>query len=169
LILYFILWILGFIFTLMKGKWVNFTVLSYFDLDLIAIFIAYFVLFYGQIAVGAFAFGQGLLIDVMSYGLYGCFTLLYLGVFWVVYLGCKLFDIREVKGQIIVISMAVFLKKLIFYFLLIIFSIKVEFSLSFALMSVISAIVTGFFAPFIFYLLNFLMGVNVKELAAFSK
>lgn len=147
----------------------NITAFSYFDLDLITIFIAYFVLFYGQIAVGAFAFGQGLLIDVMSYGLNGCFTLLYLSVFWIVYLGCKLFDIREIKGQIIIISMAVFLKKLIFFFLLIIFSIKVDFSLSFALMSVISAIVTGFFAPFVFYLLNLLMDVNLKESAGFSK
>ena len=168
MIFYLILWVLGVVFTLLKGKWVNFTAFSYFDLDLIAIFIAYLFLFYGQIPVGVFAFGQGLLIDVMSCGLHGCFTLLYLGVFWSVYLGCKFFDLKEIRGQVIIISIAVFLKKILFFVLLIVFSLEVDFSWSFPLISVASAIVTGFVAPFIFFLINRLRDINLKELSEFS-
>lgn len=169
MITYFILWGLGLVFTLMKGKWVNHPILYYLDIDLVSILIAYFFLFHGQVAVGVFAFGQGLLMDAMSYGLRGCFTLLYLGVFWAVYLGCRFFDIGEIKGQIIIISTAVFLKNLLFFFLMIVFSLKIDFSWSVIAVSAGSAIMTGCTAPVVFFILNRFRGINFKELRALSE
>jgi len=133
------------------------------DLDLLTIITAYLFLSYGQTTSGAFAFGQGFLIDLFSGGLHGLFTFLYLGVFGAIYLGCRFFDLQTPKGQVIIVSLAVIFKKIFFLFVLVLFSPKVAFPGSFFWISGTSAIITGLMATIIFYLFNRLGAISLED------
>jgi len=126
--------------------------LNYFDVDLVIIFIAFLFAFYGDIGAGIFALGQGLLIDIFSAGLLGLFTFLYLIIFIVIRLGSRFFNLRTPKGIIIIISVAVIIKKILFVTLLYLFSLESIFPFSFFVASVSSAICSGLISPFLFYL-----------------
>ena len=148
------IWCLGLIITLIKGKWVNLIVPNQFDPDFTAILIAYLFLYYGPAAAGIFAFGQGLVIDIYSGGLYGLFTLLYLSVYVGIYLGCRFFNLLDPKGQVLIVSLVVLLEKLLFIIILTIFSERIIFSNSFLWISLASAICTGLIAPVLFSLFS---------------
>ena len=83
--------------------------------DLMTIFVAYIFLFYGGTAAGASAFGQGLLIDLFSGGVHGLFTMLYSCVFVTVSLASRSLNLNGTKGQIIIVSVAVLIKKSLFF------------------------------------------------------
>ena len=125
-----------------------------FDLDLFAVIIAYLFLFYGRTPAATFAFGQGLLIDLLSGGIHGLFTLIYLSIFGFIYLGSRLFNLEYPKGQVLLISSVVLLKKVLLLLVLSTFSQEVFFARSFLLISVVSAISTGIMAPIVFFLFN---------------
>ena len=72
------------------------------DMDLLIIMMSYLFLSYGTIAAVGFAFGQGLLVDIFSGGLHGLFTTLYLVLFAWIYLGSRIFNPRDPKGQAII-------------------------------------------------------------------
>ena len=124
------------------------------DLDLLTILIAYLFLFYGKTATATFAFGQGILMDLFSGGLHGLFTLLYLGVYCGILLGYRFFDLQGPKGQMIIISLAVLLRELLFFIMLTVFYQDIVVSKDFLLVSGVLAIVTGLIAPILFYVFD---------------
>ncbi|MFH1242762.1 MAG: rod shape-determining protein MreD [Pseudomonadota bacterium] len=134
-----------------------------FDADLLTVLIAYLFLFYGQVTTGTFAFGQGLLIDMLSGGLNGLFALLYLCAFGGIYLGSRLFDLNHPKGQVLLVSSAVLLKRIVFFVVVTLFSQEVAFSRHYIWISASSAVFTGLCAPVLFHIFNRLRGVSPKE------
>ena len=134
-----------------------------FDLDFLTILIAYLFLFYRPVPVGWFAFGQGLLIDLFSGGLHGLFTLLYLGVLGGIHLGSRFFNPQGPKGQVLIITLAVLLKKALLLLVLNALSPELVFSRFFLWTSGVSAIVTGVFGPILFYLFNRLRRVSFED------
>ena len=139
---------------------------DFFDLDLYAILIAYVFLTYGQIPASVFALGQGFGIDLFSGGLHGLFTSLYLIVFAGIYVGGLFFNLRESKGQFIIILLAVLLKKAVFLGLLDVFPMIVRVPVSSLGAFGASAVLSGLIAPLVFILLDrlkasfFLEGVS---------
>lgn len=144
-------WFVSFLFILIKGELLNDIILNYFEVDLVIILIAYLFTYYGDIGAGIFALGQGLLIDIFSAGLMGLFTFIYLIIFMVIKLVSRLFSLRSLKGIIIIISIAVIIKNILFVSLLYLFSLKSIFPFSFFVASVASAICSGLISPVLFY------------------
>jgi len=134
-----------------------------FDLDFLTILIAYLFLFYRPVPVGWFAFGQGLLIDLFSGGFHGLFTLLYLCVLGGIHLGSRFFNPQGPKGQVIIITLSVLLKKALLLMVLNAFSRELVFSKFFLWASGASAVSTGVVGPILFYLFNRLRGVSFED------
>ena len=134
-----------------------------FGLDFLAIITAYLLLFYGDPAVGAFACGQGLIIDLFSGGVRGLFTFLYLSVFGVTCLCSRFFNLQYPKGQVLIVSMAVLLGRFMFFIMLTLFSREVVCSKSFLWISAASAIGTGLIAPILFRLFDRMRAVTLKD------
>jgi rod shape-determining protein MreD len=153
---------LGLVFALTKGKLMNLAGADILDLDLFSVMIAYLFLIYGRVPAATFAFGQGLLIDIFSGGIHGLFTFIYLSIFGCIYLGSRLFNLEYPKGQILLISSVVLLKRILLLLMLGTFSQEVFFPRFFLLVSVVSALGTGIVAPFIFYLFSLLRGLFLR-------
>ncbi len=134
-----------------------------FDFDLLTIITAYLFSLYGQTGAGAFAFGQGLFIDLFSGGLHGLFTFLYLCIFGGIYLGSRFFDLQDPKGQAVLIFLAILLKKIMFFMLLTVFSQETNFPRSFLWISGASAIGSGLVAPLFFYFFNRLRDIAFEN------
>ena len=128
--------------------------LDLFDVDLVIIIITYLLVIYAQTGAGIFALSQGLLIDIFSGGLLGLFTLIYLTLFLGINLGSRFLDLSAVRGQVIIISLAVFLKGILLIFFLNIFSFEIQVSSSVFCAFATSAVCSGLVGPFVFYLLN---------------
>jgi len=133
------------------------------DLDLLTIIIAYLFLFYGQTATVMFAFGQGILIDLFSGGLHGLFTFLYLCVFGGVYLGSQFFNLQHPRGQMIIVALAVLLKKVMFFMMLTVFYHRLAFSKDFLWVSGLLVIGTGLISPILFYLFDCLRADSLED------
>jgi len=147
----------------LKGVWADPWGVSIFDLDLLTILTAYLFLSFGGIQAGAFALGQGLLIDIFSSGLHGLFAFLYLSVFWGIYLGSLFFNLQTAKGQIMIVSLVIFLKNIVFLTVLSLFSNSMVLPESFLSASTISIIGTGLITPIFFVFLNRLRGIPGRE------
>jgi len=147
----------------LKGACVGAQAVGVFDLDLLTVLTAYIFLCCGPVQAGAFAVGQGLLIDIFSGGFYGLFAFIYLMVFLGIYLASLFFDIQTVKGEMIIIGLAVFLKNLLFLVVLSLFSGSVVINRWFLSASLISIIGTGLITPFLFSLLHRLRGITEEE------
>lgn len=137
--------------------------MSIFDLDLLTILTAYLFLYFGRIQAAAFALGQGLLINTFSSGLNGLFVFLYLGVFWAIYLGSLFFNLQTAKGQIMIVSLVIFLKNIVFLTVLYLFSDSIVFSKSFLSGSAFSIIGTGLITPLFFIFFNWLRDIPSRE------
>lgn len=133
------------------------------DLDLLTIIIAYLFLFYGQTATVIFAFGQGILIDLLSGGLHGLFTFLYLCVFGGVYLGSQFFNLQHPRGQMIIVALAVLLKKVMFFMMLTVFYHRLAFSKDFLWVSGFLVMGTGLISPILFYLFDCLRADSLED------
>lgn len=142
--------------------------LSFFDVDLVIIILAYLLVSYGETGAGIFAISQGLLIDIFSVGQLGLFTFLYLALFLAFIIGSRLFDLHSQRGQILIISLAVFLKEILFITLLKILSLEIIVSFSVFFAFVTSAIFSGLIGPFIFYLFNHLNQFYMGRLRGIS-
>ena len=147
----------------MKGIWADPWGVSFFDLDLLTILTAYLFLSFGRIQAGAFALGQGLLIDIFSSGFNGLFAFLYLSVFWEIYLGSLFFNLGTAKGQIMIVTLVIFLKNIVFLTVLSLFFDSIVFSKSFLSASAISIIGTGLITPIFFIFFNRLRDVAGRE------
>ena len=133
------------------------------DLDLITIIIAYLFLFYGHTATVIFAFGQGILIDLFSGGLHGLFTFLYLCVFGGVYLGSQFFNLQHPRGQMIIVALAVLLKKAMFFMMITVFYHRPAFSKDFLWVSGFLVMGTGLISPILFYLFDCLRANSLED------
>ncbi len=132
------------------------------DVDLVAITMAYFLVCYGQSAAGAFAIGLGLLTDIYSAGFSGGFTFLYLIIFLGINLGSRLLDLSSILGQIIVISLAVLLKDVLFIVFLDLFSLETTVTSAVFWRFALSAFCSGLIAPLLFSFLNHLEGLLAR-------
>lgn len=127
------------------------------EFDFLAILIAFLFMCYGDTPAGVFAFGQGLFMDLFSGGMAGMFGGVYLGAFGVIYLTCRFFHLHRPRGQIVIVSCAVLVKKLIFLLLVTAFSLEIAFLSAYLLESLASAVITGLLAPFFFIFFKRLM------------
>lgn len=134
-----------------------------FDVDLVIIFIAYLLLYFGGLGPGVFAFGLGILIDIFSVGPLGLFAFLYLFIFLGIKFGSVIFDLLSIRGRMSLIMLAVFAKHLLFFALLGLFSLKIFFSYYHILYIALSALCTGLLTPLVFWLLNRIYG-SIKAL-----
>ena len=149
LISYIFLWVISLFFVLMKGSLINFSGSHFFDIDLVIIITTYFLLMDEETGAGVFALSQGLLIDVYSGSPLGLFTLLYLILFLCIHIGSGLLDIHSVKGQAIIILIAVLLKGGFLFSFLHIFSLEIHVSYSILLAFVGSGVCSGLIGPLV--------------------
>jgi rod shape-determining protein MreD len=137
-------------------------ILKLIDVDIVVVFIVYLLMFYGEMWVGIFAFGQGLIIDIFSGGMLGLFALLYLIVFFIIKIVSRPFDIYSITGQMAIIYIAVLLKNILMVLFVYIFSMEIALSFFDFLVFIFSAICSGLLAPIIFYLLNLLNRFSIS-------
>ena len=147
---------------LIKGNLMNSFLLI--DVDLVIIIIAYLLVFYGETKAGIFAFGQGFFIDIISVGLFGLFTLLYLVAFLSINLGSRLFDLHTPRGVIILVTLAVLFEKALLLALLNTFSLEITVSSSGFLSFIATALCSGLMAPFLFYVFNHINRFLMREI-----
>ena len=123
------------------------------DIDFIIIFTVYFVAS-NESSPGIFAFCQGFLLDVLSGGVPGLFTLLYLLVYFVIRMASHPIDLLSPVGRTAVVFIAVMVKELLMVVFLNIFSLQYSFSTDSLFHFFLSAILTGIVSIFIYYLFN---------------
>jgi rod shape-determining protein MreD len=128
------------------------------DVDLVIVAMAYILIQHGTTGAAVFVFVQGFVVDLFSAGILGLFTLLYLVAFLAIHFGSRFFDILSSKGQIILITMAVFLKHILFVAFLKAFPMVIAFSSPSLLSFAVSAMATGLVAPFLFHLFRTVAG-----------
>jgi hypothetical protein len=156
-------WLTGIAFTLLKGINRDPWGVGIFDLDLITLLTGYLFLSFGRIQAGTFALGQGLLIDIFSSGPNGLSALIYVSVFWGIYLGSLFFNFQTVKGQIIIVSLAVFLKNATWQAVTALLFGSIVFSTSFFYAGAVSIIGTGLLTPVLYGIFDRLRGVPGEE------
>lgn len=139
---------------LIRGKLANQTALHHFEIDFITIIIVYLLIHYGMTGAGLLALSQGILIDIFSAGLLGLFTFLYLMVFLGINFGLRFFDMNSPRSIMILASLGVVFKGVLFLVLLDLFSIEFTVTSNGLLMLAASALGTGLLAPVLFYVLN---------------
>ena len=149
--------------TLMKGIWTNPWGVDFFDLDFLTILTAYLFLSSGRLAAGSFALGQGILIDLFSTGLQGLFPSLYLGVFCGIAIASRFFNLREARGQAIIVAIAILFKQVLMVLLVGVFSHKLIASSYFFQVTAISILGSGIIAPLVFMLLNGLRAMPPED------
>ena len=139
------------LFILVKGGLRTLIMPGYFDVDLVVITAAYLVTWHAGSWAGAFALAMGLLIDVLSAAPLGLFSVIYLVLFLGIRLGAALVDLHSVKGQVIVVSLAVLIKKLLFMAFLRMLTMEVTVSGSVLFAFFCSAVFTALAAPVFFF------------------
>lgn len=156
-------WLGSTLFILAKGTLMNRIGLETLDIDLVTILIACLLATRGKPAAVVFAMGQGILTDIFSAGWPGLFWFLYMMVFFGMNLGGRFFDPHSVRGLFLLVTIAVFLKDVLFMGMLHAFSLQVgSFSSAFLAIGV-SAFCTGFLAPAVFYAVQGLGGPSAQE------
>jgi rod shape-determining protein MreD len=133
-----------------------------FDVDIAIIITVYIMAYRGEIGAGVFALGQGLLTDIFSGGMWGCYSTLYLAIFLLIKFLSRPFDLLSVVGQTLVVFIAVLAKDVLMILLSHIFSITISASF-FNFLFIFSAICSGIVAPFLFYVLNTLINFSYKS------
>jgi cell shape-determining protein MreD len=143
-------WFLSLIYILLKGGVVNDLAPLFFDIDLVIVITGALLIGSGSAGAAIFAFGQGMLIDLLSAGFLGLFALLYIISLLCLELGARFFDLRSVQGQLILVGLVVFVKELVLVGLLDVFAFEVFLSASLFFWFGASAFFTGLIAPLIF-------------------
>jgi cell shape-determining protein MreD len=160
------LWIAGVLFVLLKGKYMDGLLKPQgLGLDVCTIIIAYL---YSEISRNwaiAFSLSQGLLTDIYSGGLRGLFAALYLGVYGIIHLGSRFLDLNGVKGQMVIVASAVFIKYCLFFLIVESFPLDVFIEPPALWMVGLSSVANGLAAPLVFGLIRWfgvvLRGGNV--------
>jgi len=102
------------LFLLVKGGLSAMNAPGFFDVDLVAVTIAYIVAWYGDSWAAAFALAMGLVIAILSAAPVGLFAVIYLILFAGIRLGDALFDLQTVRGLLMVVFLSVLLAKFLF-------------------------------------------------------
>lgn len=134
---------------LLKGSVVNDLAPVFFDIDLVVVITATLLIRSGSTGAAIFAFGQGMLIDLLSAGFLGFFVLLYVISFLCLELGARFFDLASVQGQFLLVSLVVLIKEIVLVGLLDAFAFEVILSASLFFWFGASAFFTGLIAPLI--------------------
>jgi rod shape-determining protein MreD len=121
----------------------------FFDIDLVIVITASLLIRSGSAGAAIFAFGQGMIIDLLSAGFLGLFALLYVISFLCLELGARFFDLASVQGQFLLVGLVVFIKELVLVGLLDAFAFEVVLSASLFFWFGASAFFTGLIAPLI--------------------
>ncbi len=121
----------------------------FFDIDLVIVITASLLIRSGGPGAAIFAFGQGMLIDLLSAGFLGLFALLYVISFLCLELGARFFDLASVQGQFLLVGLVVLVKEFVLVGLLDAFAFEVVLSPSLFFWFGASAFFTGLIAPFI--------------------
>jgi hypothetical protein len=156
-------WVTGVVFILLKGIHRDPWAVGVFVLDLLTLLTGYLFLSFGHVQAGAFALGQGLLLDIFSSGPNGLCALIYVSVFLGIYLGSLFFNLQTVKGQIIIVSLAVLLKNVMWQAVIALLSGSMVFSTSFFCGASVSIVGTGLLAPVLYGAFDRLRGVPRGE------
>lgn len=127
----------------------NFVGSEFIDLDLLTTLTAGLFLIQGTASAAIFAFAQGLAIDLFSGGAKGLFALIYLSVFGGILLGSQYINLQNWRGQILLVSLAVLLKKILFIVILEGFYPDVNPGSAFLWISSASLVLTGLTAPLV--------------------
>jgi hypothetical protein len=127
---------------------------GYFDISLIIITVAYFVTWHGDYWAGAFALAMGVMIDVLSAAPLGLFSVIHLILFIVIRIGDALFDLQSVKGQVIVVFLAMSFRELLFLAFIKILSLELALDAGMLLAILSSAVFTAVAAPAVFFCLD---------------
>ncbi len=157
------LWIAGLVFTLTKGKLVHVMGTELCAPDLVTIGTAYIFMKYGHTGACIFALGQGLFIDLLSGGMHGLFTFLYLIVLGGIWLVSRFFNLQSLKGQFVIISLTMILKKMFLFLMLVAFSQEFFFPQSFLWGSIWLIVYTGLMAPVSFYFFNLVKSIIIED------
>ena len=123
------------------------------DIDLIIVFTVY-LLASNESSPGIFAFCQGFLLDVLSGGVPGLFTLLYLLVYFSIRITSHPIDLLSPVGRTAIVFIAVMTKELLMLLLLSLFSFQYIFSVNSLFHFFFSAVLTSIFSVFIFHFLK---------------
>jgi rod shape-determining protein MreD len=150
----------------MKGNVMNHLRPVLWDIDLVTVTLGYLLMAFGGTKAGIFAFVLGILMDIFSAGLLGLFTLIYLLAVLLIKLGSNLFDLSSAGGQMLIVTITVFLEKMLFLVLLYLFSFKVMISTSQLGAFVSTAVCSGLISPVIFYFFKQLTRLSLPEMAA---
>jgi rod shape-determining protein MreD len=105
----------------------------------------------GAPSTGIFVFCQGFLLDILSGGIIGLNTFLYLLVYCIIRLVSHPVDLFSTAGRTTVIFIAVMAKELMLALLLYLFSLHYDFSLDSLYKFCISSIITGIISIFILH------------------
>jgi cell shape-determining protein MreD len=148
---YLLLWGIGLLFVLARGKIINMCNSNLVCFDPWAIITIYIFMYYGLAKTVFFAFSQGLFLDIFSCGVHGLFVILYVFISGCIYIGSNFFDLDHTVGQISLVTLVMLLKDSMFFLLTTVF-VHNSFSLyPFIYTSIYSAILTGIAAPFFFH------------------
>lgn len=161
--MYILAWFACLFYLLSKGEMISQGPIRFFALDLVTVMVAYLLIYYGTAGAVVFAIGQGFLIDTFSSGLLGLFTLLYLITFLSIKLGSIFFDLYSLRGQIFLISIAVFLKEIFLIAFLKAFAMEIFISLTDLFSFITSALFSGLIAPILFFIFNQISGVLIRK------
>lgn len=148
------MWLVGVAIILVRGDVANQIKVVLFEVDLVTIMTGYLLISHGQAWSGLFAFGQGLLMDCYSAGLVGLFALLYMTAFLGISIGSRFFDPDSPRSMILLVTVAVLIKGLLFMVLLNAFSFETGFHPSSLLSIPLSAVISGILAPFVGQVFN---------------
>ena len=120
------------------------------NIDLVIIITVYLLSSQSVFSAGIFAFCMGFLIDVISGGTLGFFTLLYLLVYVSARMLSHPIDLLSPGGRATIVFIAVIFKELFMAALLSLFSFGVIFDIKDILRFILSALITSLVSPLVF-------------------
>jgi cell shape-determining protein MreD len=149
------LWLVGILYVLLKGKWMDGLLRPQgLGLDVCTIIIAFLFSEISRKWAVAFSLSLGILTDIYSGGLRGLFAALYLAVYGTIHLGSRFLDLNGVKGQMVIVAAAVFIKYCLFFLILKSFPRDLFVAPTALWMVGLSSVANGLAAPFVFGLIH---------------
>jgi rod shape-determining protein MreD len=128
------------------------------NIDLVIIITVYLLASQSITSAGIFIFCMGFLMDVLSGGVLGFFTTLYLLVFMAARMLSHPIDLLSPGGRVAIVFIAVIFKGLFIAALLPLFSFGSMFDIGDLLGFILSALVTCLLSPLVFYFLKQIEG-----------
>ncbi|MFC1840777.1 rod shape-determining protein MreD [Thermodesulfobacteriota bacterium] len=144
-------WSISILFILAKGSLMNQAIHKGINIDLVIIITVYLLASQSVASAGIFIFCMGFLIDVLSGGVLGFFTLLYLLVYIAARMLSHPIDLLSPGGRVTIVFIAVIFKELLMVALLTLFSFDSAFDIKDLLGFILSALVTCLLSPVVFY------------------